>query len=393
MKKIFISLAIVVIVVLIIVFNLKSSSSGAKELEVDVVKIGPIMSTVRAEGELRAKNQVEIGADVMGRIVKLPVHEGDHVEIGDTLCVIDPSTYIARAEQVRSRLLADLSRLKKARTDLDRIKELHEQKLVSDASYEESLANFESLKAQTSADSFSLKEALESLKKTVITSPIKGEVVAVYKEEGEMAIVGTVNTPGSVIMVVADRSTMQVSALVDETEVVHIRKKQKAKVSIDAFPDSTFMGSVVRIGGVPEKTLVTSQTEGVSYPVEIELKGSGRLLSGMSAVADIIVAEKDSALLLPFPAVGSREVEGKRRDVVFVIKDGIAHLTPVKLGISSERFIEALDGVKEGDTVAIGPFKVLQKLKDKEKVKIKGAIGKAMGKKRKRSANIGKKSS
>ena len=294
------------------------------------------------------------------------------VRKGDTLCVIDPSTYIARVEQVRSRLLADLSRLRKAEADLNRIKKLHEQGLVSDATYEESVSNFESLKAQASVDSFSLKEALESLKKTVITSPINGEVVAVYKEEGEMAVVGTVNTPGSVIMVVADRSRMLVSALVDETEVVQIRKGQKAKVSIDAFPDSTFDGKVVRIGGVPEKSLISGQTEGVSYPVEIELVGSGRLLPGMSAVADIVVAEKDSALLLPFPAVGSREVEGKRRDVVFVIKEGVAHLTPVKLGISSERFVEVLEGLHEGDTVAIGPYKTLQNLKDGDKVKVKG---------------------
>ena len=82
MKKILIGILVLVVVILVVFFNLKSSSGGVKEVEVDVVKIGPIMSTVRAEGELKAKNQVEIGADVMGRIVRLPVHEGDMVRKG-----------------------------------------------------------------------------------------------------------------------------------------------------------------------------------------------------------------------------------------------------------------------------------------------------------------------
>ncbi len=379
MKKIFIAVGVVLIIILVLVFNLRSSKSGIKKIRVEVIKVGPIMSTVRAEGELRAKYQVEIGADVMGRIVRIPVEEGDHVRVGDTLCLIDPSTYEAKVEQVKARLLADLSRLRKAKSDFERVEKLHSMGLVSDASYEETYSNFQSLKAQISVDSFSLKEALESLKKTVITSPIDGEVVAVYKEEGEMAIVGTVNTPGSVIMVVADRSKMQVSALVDETEVIRIEKGQRAKVTVDAFPDTVFEGVVVRIGGVPERSVTSSQTEGVSYPVEIELKDGKKLLPGMSAVADIVVAEKDSAILLPFSAVGSREVKGERKDVVFVVKDRIAHIRPVKLGISSERFVEALEGVKEGDTVAVGPFKVLQKLKDGEPVEILGK-----GKNRKR---------
>ena len=90
----------------------------------------------------------------------------------------------------------------------------------------------------------------------------------------------------------------------------------------------------------------------------------------MSAVADIIVAEKDSAILLPFSAVGSKVVEGKRRDIVFVVKEGVVHMTPVELGISSERYVEAVSGVKVGDTVVVGPFKVLKTLEDGDRVQI-----------------------
>jgi HlyD family secretion protein len=370
MKKVLIGLGVLIVIFLVVFFNLRSSSKKVPKVRVEVLRIGPIRETVRAEGTVKAKNQVDIGADVTGRIVKLPVEEGDWVKKGDTLCLIDPSTYRARVQQARSRLLADLSRLKKLEADLKRVRELRKKGLVSESSLEEALSNFQSTKAQVLADSFALEEALEDLKKTVILSPIDGEVVALYKEEGEMVVVGTVNTPGSVIMVVADRSKMLVSALVDETEVVRIERGQKVRVSVDAFPDSVFMGRVLRIGGMPEKSSTLGQTEGVSYPVEIELVGGNSLFPGMSAVADIIVAEKDSAILLPFSAVGSKLVEGKRRDIVFVVREGVVHMTPVELGISSERYVEAVSGVKVEDTVVVGPFKVLKTLEDGDRVQI-----------------------
>jgi HlyD family secretion protein len=371
MKRIMIIAGVLILLLLIILLNLRGGRGKVNEVEYGVVKRRTIRSTVRAEGEIRARNQVEIGAEVIGKIVSIPVEEGDTVEVGDTLCIIDPKTYEAKLKQVKARLDADYARLIKLEKDLKRMKELLDKELVSPSAYEEILTNYNSLKAQVSADSFALEEAYEDLKKTIITSPIRGEVVAVYKEVGEQVVMGTVNTPGSVIMVLADRSEMLLKALIDETEVVKIKIGQRAEIKVDAYPDSIFKGEVVRIGGVPE-TSISGITEGVSYPIEILIKSSDTpLFPGMSAAADIIVEEAENTLAIPFSALGRRKFKGKLRDVIFKVEDGKAEMVPVQIGVSDEKWVEIREGVEEGDTIIVGPYKVLRVLEDGEKVKLK----------------------
>jgi len=89
----------------------------------------------------------------------------------------------------------------------------------------------------------------------------------------------------------------------------------------------------------------------------------------MSASCEIEVAVRDSALAVPLPAVGKKKVEGEMRDVVFRVKGGIAELTPVELGITGEKVVEVVSGLSEGDTVIVGPFKVLRSLEGGEEVK------------------------
>ena len=248
MKKLGVASLVILLVLALVYANLRSGES-APEVEVAQVQRRTLRSIVKAEGEIKAKNQVEISSDVMGKIIRIPYREGDKVRKGDTLCVIDPSTYRARVQALEARLQADMVRLRQAESSFRRQKELFEKGLISRALYEEAWATYESLKQQVAQDSFSLQEALEDLRKTVITSPVDGEVVAVHKEEGEMAVVGTINTPGTVIMVVADLSQMLVKAEVDETEVVRVRPGQRVRVKVDAYPDSVFPGVVERIGG------------------------------------------------------------------------------------------------------------------------------------------------
>ena len=89
---------------------------------------------------------------------------------------------------------------------------------------------------------------------------------------------------------------------------------------------------------------------------------------GMSATTDIITSQRDSILSVPIQAMGRRKVKGEETQTVFVVKDGKAHLTPVKTGISSDVNTEVLEGISVGDTVITGPYKVLSKLKDGDKV-------------------------
>lgn len=370
MKKILIGVTVIVLIVIMVFFSLRSREKG-KRVEAEIAKIDSITSTVKAEGIIRAKNQVRIGADVMGRILKIFVQEADTVDEGDTLCIIDPSTWLARIKQARARLMQDLAQLEKVKSDYRRTLSLFEDSLASQSQLDQVRSAYLAMKAQVSVDSSLLDEALSSYSKTIIISPIHGVVLGVHKEVGEMVVVGTINTPGSVIMDIADLSKLEVEANVDETEVVKIKPGQKAKIQVDAYPDTTFLGVVRRISGIPTGTTPLAQeTQGVSYPILIEIQGKPNLLPGMTANCEIIIDEKDSITVIPFTAIGKHEVDGKQEDVVFVIKGNTVKMTPVKLGLTGLRNAEVVDGIQPGDTIAIGPHEVLRTLEDNEKVEL-----------------------
>ncbi len=364
LKKIAFVLVAVILIVAIIYANIAKNRNRGVEVQVEKVRKGDVKETVRADGEIRAQNQVEIGADVSGRIVSIPVKEGDWVKKGDTLCIIDQRVYLTQLKQERARLAADQARFITVKNQFERSKKLFEDSLISRADYEKAYSEYQSMLAQLKADSLSLIAAKDRLDKTVILSPVSGQVLAVNKEVGEMAIVGTINTPGSVIMVVADRSSMLVRAQVDETEVVKIKPGQVAKIEVDAFPDTNFMGYVDRIAGAPQ-TSATATVQGVSYLVDVVFKDPPEdLLPGMSATCDITVAEAHDVPIVPIQALGRRN----GRNIIFVIRDGVAHQKEVKLGVMGERFVQIVSGVKPGDVIATGPFDVLRKLKDGDRV-------------------------
>ncbi|RLC67600.1 MAG: hypothetical protein DRI52_10675, partial [Chloroflexi bacterium] len=260
-KRILIPAVVLVVIAIIVAANLKSGSSPRYKVEGEVIEKGKIEEIVRADGQLKAVSQVNIGADVMGRIEKIYVKEGDMVKKGDTLCIIDRSTYLAKVKGLEYSLKQQEARLEKAKKDFERVKELYQKNLVSKAAYEEAEAAYKALRAQVEASRYSIEEARRQLEKTIILSPINGEVVGVNKEEGEMAVVGTINTPGSVIMTIADLSKMMVNAYVDESEVVKIKKGNKARIKIDAYLGKVFTGQVISVGGIPQQS--TGQEYGI----------------------------------------------------------------------------------------------------------------------------------
>ncbi len=371
MKKIIFGLLIVLVIVVFVVLNLKRGQGGAsKTVFVDTVKRGKIVTTVSAEGEIRARVQVDISSDVMGRIEKFYVDVGDTVRVGQKLLKIESRTYEAKVKRQRALLESDLARLYNLEKSYRRAKTLFEKGVIPEAEFQNAESSYRAQLAQVKADSFMLEQMVEDLKKTLIKSPIDGIVLSRNKEEGEMVVVGTLNNPGTVIMTLANLSEILVKAEVDETEIVRVSEGDSVEIKVDAMPDSTFYGVVTVIGGYPKFSGSGGETS-VTYPVEISVKGGSHgLLPGMSASCEIVVETRENALKVPISAIGSRKINGEERDVVFVYRNGVAHLTPVKLGISDDTSIEILEGLSEGDTIIVGPFKVLKVLKDGERVRI-----------------------
>jgi HlyD family secretion protein len=353
-RTILIVVGIVILLAVIVVLNLTQKETGEK-VDTKEVAFGSILSRVSATGELKAKAQVNLQAQVMGVIEKLHVDEGDWVDQGDLLVELDRGSYQAQLVLARSRYTQ--ARLSHARVD-----SLFARKLVSEEQYEASRAAYEMAKAQ-------YEQAEDSYDKTSIRAPIAGTVAKVNVEEGETVIIGTMNNLGTVIMVIADMSRMEAIVEVDETDVVSLSIGQHAGIEVDAFPDTTFAGTVTKIGYMPRQNLLSTEIEGVDFEVEVTLDSAmPELRPGMTVSADITTASLDSVLVVPIQAVGRREIDEEEKETVFVVEEGKAALKPVRTGKSSDTDIEITDGLEPGEQVITGPYKLLSKLKDGKKV-------------------------
>ncbi|MEO0276835.1 MAG: efflux RND transporter periplasmic adaptor subunit [candidate division WOR-3 bacterium] len=364
MKKIFIGIGIFLIILIMILLNLFQGEK-TKEVEIEIVKKGEIIETVKLDGRINAYKQVEIGSDVMGRIERILVKERQKIKKGDLLCIINPETYKARLFEIKSRLSSNLSKFNMIKNEYERAKELFLKDLISKSEFEKAESEYLSMKESLKSDSFVLKEAEEDLRKCYIRSPIDGEVLRIDKEEGEMVVVG-LNVPGNVIMVVANRETLILEGEVDEGDIVKIEKGDSADVKVTALPEKKFKGIVKSVGGLPTTSSISEG--GALFPVRILLLGNDPLLTpGMNASCEIITNKKKDVLILPYSAIGKE----KDKYFVFIKSKGKAEKRFISIGIQGKENVEIIEGIVEGDSVIKGPQKVLNLLKEGERVKEK----------------------
>jgi HlyD family secretion protein len=348
-KKLLIIIGAIVVVIVIVVLNLSQRDSGEK-VEVALVKKGNITSKVSASGELMAKSQVDISAETIARVRKINHVEGDYAKKGDLLIELDD----VQADATRQLASAQLEQ---AKQDLLRAQKLIEKKLISQESFERIELSFKTAKA-------SYEQALDAYRKTKIYAPISGKIMKVNVEEGETAVMGALNYGGTVMMTIADLSQMIAVVEIDETDVPDVRVGEHAEVVADALPDSVYAGTVTRVGLMPI-TNQLSTDEATDFEVEIELHDFSQLLRpGMNVKADIITSEKSDILMIPIQASGKREVGDELVETVFIVENNKAKLVEITPGVSSDTETEIISGIDEGDTVIIGPYRVLSKLKD-----------------------------
>ncbi len=389
-KKVFIGI-IILIVIIVILLNLKGNKGIVKSVKVQKVKKMELVEKVNASGEVRPKKFVDLSSDISGRIIKIAVKEGDFVKKGQFLLKID-STYNeweaqrakANLEDLKVQLKIQELNLKSKEREFKRYKELWKEKLISQEKfenvklgYENALHTYQSYLHRIEEAKASLKSAQERIKKSVILSPLDGVVSSLNVEEGEVAIVGTMNNPGTVLMTVADLSVMEVEVEVDETDIIKVKVGQEAEVSVDAFPDLKIIGKVSEVGSsaIQKNSLQQTTDKAKTFKTVITLINPPKNIKpGLSASADIIINRAKDALSVPISSLVIREVEKnkKKKEVegIFLVKNGKAKFVEVKKGVTGDMNIEIKEGVKLGDQVIVGPFRVLRTLKDGDNVKI-----------------------
>jgi HlyD family secretion protein len=244
----------------------------------------------------------------------------------------------------------------------------------------------------------SLNEAIDRLGKTVLQAPMDGTITRLQVEEGETAIVGTMNNSGSLLLTVSDLSVMEAVIRVDETDVPDIELGDSAEIKVDAFQRQTFRGVVTEIShsSVRPPESITAGTgagggQAVDFEVVIRLENPpSSLRPDLSATADVITDRRTNAISIPIialtvrdrgevealpqedpeasiaaaSAAGSNDVEG-----VFVVRDGIARFVPVTVGIAGREHFEIVAGLEVGDSVVAGPYEAIRSLMDGQAVR------------------------
>lgn len=387
-------------------------------LEVLFEAAGPqrIVRTVEAPGEVEADVEVEVSSQVVSRILTLPVREGEKIKRGDLLAQLDSADYQAqvrsaeaRVQRLRSSIELTKADIDKSKRDLENSQQLFKARAVGStevADLDTVVRKDQARLAMTNAELIEaeamLAKAQEDLSDTVIRSPIDGVVSQLIAEEGEVVVMGTMNNPGTVILVVSDLNTMVVRARVDETDIPLVKPGQKARIHVQYDEQLVLTGSVVRI--TPKGTKASSagavvqgagnSTEMATFETVIRIEDPPpQVRLGMNANVEIQVEERSGVVAVPTQAVLHRRLKDlpprvaaqveetavdraggedpalRYHQLVFVEENGIARCRLVRTGVSDQQHVEVLDGVRDGERVIAGPYRIFDKLKDSKPVK------------------------
>ncbi|MHC4289370.1 MAG: efflux RND transporter periplasmic adaptor subunit [Planctomycetota bacterium] len=422
-KKVIIASAVGLIVMGVIVGSTlrkgKKKANQTVHVRLETVQPDEFVEIINAPGEIRPETEVDISAKVSARIVELPFDEGDRVTAEEPSLLVrldsknldsqlrsavaSRDAQQARTEVEKANLKArkaslegTRASLKQAERELERQTKLLESQDISQASFDQVESNVKQLRSQyeTAVHSIEaaelnltvmkhnltgaearIEEVHEALSHTTIYSPIDGVITQLNAEVGEVVMTGTMNNPGTVILQVADLSTMTLLAEVDETNIGQIRIGQPAKIHIPAFWEEEFDGIVQNIA----LTQRLSRTGAKYYKTEILVTGDvSTLYSGMTADVDIETNRYDEVIKVPSQAVLVRRLDSLPLDittdnptvdtkkiqipVVYRLIDGKTVVTPVTIGPSDLTHTLIREGLNVGDVIVVGPYKILEGL-------------------------------
>ena len=352
-----------------------------------------VFHKVNASGIIQPEEEVQITSMVSGWITEITVIEGDTVKPSQHLISIDKKQYQAAYDQALSQVKSSKANLKNVTSQLERTKQLFEQKLISKQEIEQIEASYELALSQVDQANAALLSREDELSKTKLVAPKHGIVTSLTKEEGEMALGGMFN-PG-VLMTIADLNHMEVLVDVNENDVVTIDVGDTTEIEIDAFPDTLFYGLVSEIAHTAQNLNMGSQQQVTNFKVKIKiLKPPHKIRPGMSSTVNIISETIKNTLSIPIQSLVSRPKnfeelaeEDKKDDddsesnyanakegidVVFILVDNFdgketaegekyAIVKPVDTGLSSENYYAVNTGVDLGDIIVTGRYRVLSK--------------------------------
>jgi len=323
-----------------------------RNISVLAVQQANVPDLLEAVGTVRAAQTSDAASQMMGNIVEIRVHEGDHVQRGEVLAVIDESQPRATVDRATAADLAAQQQLVGADSDLalaestlKRYQTLSEKKSVSPQEFDEvkarqqaALARRDMAKAGHAQAQAALSQARTSLDYTRIRAPFDGVVTEKKADSGTLA------SPGMPIFTVEDVRRYRLEATVNENDLQYVRTGEQVSVVVDALDNARLKGKVVQI--VPAADAASR-----TFLVKIELPADSRLRSGLFGRAQFSRGERQ-ALLIPRSAVVER---GQLQGIYVLDQNKVASLRYITLGKPSGAEVEVLAGLQDGERLVAKP--------------------------------------
>ncbi len=359
-KGLWIALGVIAAIAAAVVVRVQLRSHETPTYVTEPAHEGPLKVTVTATGTLQPTHEVDVGSEVSGLIDKVFVDFNDTVKAGQVIAQLDTRTLEARVASARASLQqATASQMQAEATVTEteakakRSRELAQRNIASqqtlesdEASAQRAVAAVASAKAQVTAAQAALQEAETALKKAVIHAPIDGMVIAREVDPGQ-TVAATFQTP-VLFKLAEDLRHMELHLDLDESDVGEVHEGQRAEFRVDAYPGKMFDAEITSVHFDPHEV-----NNVVTYETVLSVKNPDLLLRpGMTATADILVAEKPSALLVPnralrfLPSEAAAEAakEAPPGPRVWVVRSGAAKPLAVSTGLTNGEFTEILGG-------------------------------------------------
>jgi HlyD family secretion protein len=356
---------------------------NAKEVNVSTLSRRIISPSILASGFLAHEEEVMLSSEVIGKVARLFVEEGDVVHRGQLVLQVDDINFIAGLEQSEAAVrinsidierqevrIANLSR------QFERSKSLHEQKMIGDDEFENiknqldlTHIDLKSSRERLAQSKAQLDQMNDQLSKTKIVSPIDGVITSLYIKVGETAIASSTNIPGSSLMTIANPASIYAEVLVDEADVATVKVGQRVEIVAIAYPDQPMQGIVRYIANTAK---IAPGRQGLSFTVKIDITDVGEVVlhPGMSSRAEIFTRQDQEVVAVPIQAIIFEEDRSELRSeyFIFVNDNGFARKTKVEVGLSDDEYQELISEIDGNIEVIVGPDQELRHLLEGDRI-------------------------
>jgi HlyD family secretion protein len=353
--------AVIAVVALVVFLRYTVFAPDIVEVRTALVERGLVEETVTntRAGTVKVRLRAELSPQVGGLVVALPHREGDRVEAGELVVVLDSRAQ--RAELVSARATVDAAKAQAdeaclaaelAEKELARVERLHAQGIASEQNLDLLSTDRDRTRAGCAAGRAAVGQAESrvfaadiQLEFTELRAPFAGTVAEVSTEVGEYVTPSPPGLPIPPVIDLLDPASIFISAPIDEVDAERLRVGLAVRVTVDSRPDRTFEGSVARVAPYVLDVLEQNRT----VEVEVELADPPAMegvLPGTSADVELILERRDNALRIPASAVA----EGGK---VLVLADGLLVEKVIEVGLRNWRFAEVMDGLEAGEAVVV----------------------------------------